>query len=102
RGFLSVDNISDVEPWKTLMADNTIGPLPGKMPVLLLQGDEDDTVPVAVTTSYFHASCKAGTPIVMQVMRGVSHMGAAQVGAPHFIDWLDALASGETIASNCP
>ncbi len=102
KGFLSVDNITSLEPWKKLMAENTIGPLQKGMPVLLLQGDADQTVPEPVTTSYFHASCKAGTDIAMEVLPGVSHMTAARAGAPHFIKWLDALASGRTVASNCP
>lgn len=102
QGFLSVDNITSLEPWKKLMDENTIGPLQKTMPVLLVQGDQDQTVPESVTTSYFHQSCKAGTDISIRIMPGVSHMTAARDGAPHFIKWLDALASGQKVASNCP
>lgn len=101
KGFLSVDNITDIEPWKDLMDANTIGALPKEMPVLLLQGDKDETVPPSVTKSYFEASCKAGSNISIQVMPGVTHLTAARDGAPYFIQWLDELAAGKTVASNC-
>lgn len=101
QGFLSVDNITAIEPWKRLMEANTIGALQKEMPVLLLQGDADETVPEAVTAAYFKESCKAGSDIAMQVMPGVSHMTAARDGAPHFIKWLGELAAGKRVASNC-
>jgi len=101
KGFLSVDNITAIEPWKELMAANTIGALPEEIPVLLLQGDKDETVPESVTTAYFQESCKAGSTISMQVMPGVTHMTAAKAGAPRFIQWLGELAAGKAATSNC-
>ncbi|WP_423065067.1 alpha/beta fold hydrolase [Devosia sp. CN2-171] len=101
QGFLSVDDITALEPWKGLMDTNTIGPLHKGMPVLLLQGDKDQTVPESVTASYFAESCKAGSNVSMQVMPGVDHMTAAKEGAPHFIQWLGDLVAGTPAASNC-
>jgi pimeloyl-ACP methyl ester carboxylesterase len=101
KGFLSVDNITQLEPWKRLMTANTIGALPAEVPVLLLQGDQDETVPESVTAAYFKESCKAGSNISMQVLPGVTHMMAARDGAPHFIEWLDQLVAGKEATSNC-
>jgi hypothetical protein len=42
--FLSVPNIADVEPWKTLAVKNTPGVLPRGVPLFLAQGTTDDLV----------------------------------------------------------
>src|ERR1700749_725943 len=51
--FLSVPNIAVVEPWKTLAARNTPGPLPSRIPLFLAQGTTDDIVRPDVTRAYF-------------------------------------------------
>lgn len=102
KTFLSVDEITDLEPWKDLMDQNTIGALPTDIPVMLVQGTDDDTVPPAVTASYMQTLCRAGSNVTMLTLPGVSHLTVAKDGAPSFVDWISGLYAGTAPASNCP
>ena len=47
QNFLSVQHPSDVEPWHTLLAQNSPGALPSEIPVFLAQGTGDDITIIA-------------------------------------------------------
>lgn len=63
RSFLKVDNIWDIEPWRSLLRTNTPGTLPTTVPVFLAQGTDDTLVLPAVTQSYMQELCKAGIAV---------------------------------------
>ena len=44
RSFLTVDNLAEREPWRSLLARNTPGTLPPSIPVFLAQGEPDKLV----------------------------------------------------------
>src|SRR6201996_2619649 len=71
--FLSVKNPATVEPWKTLLVQNTAGDVPADIPMLTSQGASDGLVRPAVTEAYKDRLCKAGSKVKMLVMPGVSH-----------------------------
>ena len=48
KTFLSVPNPVDLEPWRSLAADNTPGVLPAGIPVFLSQGTDDKLVRIDV------------------------------------------------------
>ena len=64
------------------------------VPVLLLHGEADETVPVDFTTQFADALEDAGHPTIVQVVPGVDHLGifAADVAAEPVADWLLSLA----------
>ncbi len=101
KDFLSVSNITALQPWKSLMTANTVGTLPPALPVLLVQGDADDTIPLAVTKTYMESLCKAGSTVRLSVLSGVGHLNAAKKGASDFVAWLDQLASDAAVADDC-
>jgi pimeloyl-ACP methyl ester carboxylesterase len=102
KSFLSVDNITSLEPWKALMTENTVGTLPARLPVMLVQGSTDDTVLPKVTANYMDKLCQAGSHVTMQTIAGVGHLSVAKDGAPGFVDWLANLRAGKPVANNCP
>src|SRR5580704_9471361 len=71
--FLSVKNPATIEPWKSLLAQNTAGDLPTDIPVFLSQGLSDGLVRPSVTQAYKERLCKAGSRVKMLMMQGVSH-----------------------------
>ena len=102
KGFLSVDDITVISPYKELLAGNTIGTLPTHMPVMLVQGSADTTVVPDVTAAYMSEICAAGSRVTMQILPGASHYDAARQGYPDFIAWLTSLRDGKPVADNCP
>jgi acetyl esterase/lipase len=88
QSFLSVKNIADVEPWRSLALSNTPGALPGGIPVFLAQGTSDDLVRPAVTQDYFQRLCKARSKVRMILMPGVGHGFAGRDSALAAVDWM--------------
>src|ERR1700744_4153205 len=63
--FLTVKHPSDVEPWHTLLAENSPGALPPEIPVFLAQGSDDVIIHPDVTNAYAARLCKAGSKLHM-------------------------------------
>ncbi len=53
--YTMIRNLSDTEPWRSLAAHNTPGPLPSDVPVFLAQGSADTNHP-ARSDSRLHAT----------------------------------------------
>ena len=59
--FLNTKHPSEVEPWHTLLAENSPGALPPEIPVFLGQGTDDDIIQPKVTQDYAASLCSAGS-----------------------------------------
>jgi len=100
RRFLAVDNLTQVEPWRTLLADNTIGTLPPAIPVFLAQGTADETILPSVTADYMQRLCAAGSKVRLLMMPGVGHAWIARDAAGAVIDWMAQRFSGAAAPSD--
>ncbi len=99
--FLMVDNLTAREPWRTLLADNTIGALPPQIPVLIIQGTTDDTVRPNVTRRYASRLCAGGSRVQLTMMPDVGHGMVALKGARNATDWIAQRFSRRPAPSNC-
>lgn len=99
--FLSVPNIATVEPWRTLAARNTPGPLPSTIPLFLAQGTADDLVRPDVTRAYMERQCKAGGKVTMMWVPGVGHGLVAHDSANAAVAWIMNRFAGEIASSDC-
>ena len=99
--FLSVDNLTDREPWKSLLASNTIGTLPSSIPLFLAQGSVDDTVIPSVTRGFMRRQCEAGSSVQMLSMPGVGHGTIAMRSAKTAIAWMANRFAGNDAPSDC-
>jgi pimeloyl-ACP methyl ester carboxylesterase len=101
HGFLSVNDLSDLQPWKHLLADNTPGPLPSRIPVFIAQGTKDNLVRPSVTVAYANGLCRRGSKVELEWLRGVGHAFAARNSARDAIAWIAGRFAGEPAPSNC-
>jgi acetyl esterase/lipase len=99
--FLSVRNITDIEPWRSLLALNSPGALPPGIPVFLAQGEADRLVQPAVTRAYMTRLCQAGSRVRLVLMPGVGHGFAAHDSAPAAIAWIADRFSGAPAPNDC-
>lgn len=102
KSFLKVDDITQLEPWKSLLAENTIGTLPPDIPVFIAQGTADETVDPPVTSAYVAALCKAGSKVEAVAMDGVGHATAALRSADSAVAWIADRFAGNPPPSDCP
>jgi acetyl esterase/lipase len=88
QSFLTVQNLTALEPWRSLLASNTPGALPPGIPVFLAQGDADQLVRPAVTRAYMRQLCQAGSRVRMVVLPGVGHGFAGRDSAAGAVAWM--------------
>src|SRR5258708_30042399 len=85
--FLTTKHPSDVEPWHTLLAENSPGALPPEIPVFLAQGTDDVIIHPDVTKAYEDKLCKAGSNVRMLSMPNIGHGRAAQASTQAMLEW---------------
>jgi acetyl esterase/lipase len=99
--FLSVKNPATIEPWKSLLVQNTAGDVPADIPMFISQGSSDGLVRPAVTEAYKDRLCKAGSKVKMIVMPGVSHGFIGYDSADAAADWMADRFKGSAPPSDC-
>jgi pimeloyl-ACP methyl ester carboxylesterase len=99
--FLKTDDPTAVEPWKRLLAQNTIGTLPRDIPILIAQGADDNVVDPPVTTRYAKSLCAAGSRVEMLTYAGVGHGMISRDAAKPSVDWISARFAGQPPPSDC-
>lgn len=95
--FLSNPSFAGTEPWRTLIARNTPGPLPRTIPVFIAQGTADQLVRPQVTQNYVQRLCRGGSKVRFLSMPGVNHGFAARDSADVAMAWV-----GDRFASSAP
>lgn len=101
RRFLTVPDITKVEPWRGIMLRNTPGALPRGLPLLMIQGTADTIVEPAVTEAYVSRQCKAGGPVRFMLMSGIGHDPIARDTAPAAVQWMAARFAGAPPENDC-
>jgi len=101
RRFLKVNNFTDVEPWRDLLASNTPGTLSPTIPIFLAQGTTDNLVLPNVTEDYMAALCKAGSRVQWYPVQGVGHLFVARDSAAAAINWIEARFAGTPAPNSC-
>ena len=99
--FLSVKNPATIEPWKSLLVQNTVGVLPNGIPLFLSQGLSDGLVRPAVTQAYRDRLCKVGSKAKLLLMPGVGHGSIGYDSADAAADWMADRFQGNTPPDDC-
>jgi acetyl esterase/lipase len=99
--FLSVKDVTSIEPWKSLLEANEIQPLPTDIPVLITQGAADRLVLPAVTQTYVKRLCDAGSRVQYVEMPGVNHGFIGSDSALQAVDWMTDRFEGKPAPSTC-
>jgi pimeloyl-ACP methyl ester carboxylesterase len=99
--FLTVEGPADIEPWHSLLEENTPGPLPPDLPVFLAQGTTDQIIRPEVTENYMKKLCSAGSRVRMMVLPNIGHGRAAQASTMAVVRWIADRFAGEAAPSDC-
>jgi acetyl esterase/lipase len=101
RSFLSVKNFADVEPWRSLIAQNSPGPVPDAIPVFLAQGELDELVRPSITRNYMRRLCEAGSKVRLLLMPTVGHPTAGRDSADAAAAWMADRFEGKSAPDDC-
>lgn len=99
--FLQVKDITDIEPWKSLLEQNEAGTLPSDLPVFIAQGAADRLVLPAVTRNYVQRLCNAGSRVQYVELANVNHGWIGADSAIQAVDWMTDRFEGEPVPSTC-
>ncbi|MTD93073.1 alpha/beta fold hydrolase [Hyphomicrobium sp. xq] len=100
KSFLKVDPAT-LPAWRDLMVKNSPGAAPLSVPVFIAQGTGDTTVNPALTVRYAKELCKAGTPVQLKILKGVSHSFAAEKSAYGAVQWMTDRFKGRRAPNDC-
>jgi pimeloyl-ACP methyl ester carboxylesterase len=99
--FLTTKHPSDVEPWHTLLAENSPGALPPEIPVFLAQGTDDDIIHPKVTQDYAASLCSAGSKVRLVLLPNIGHSRAAQASTQALLDWTSDRFGAKPAPDDC-
>jgi len=99
--FLSNDKFVSVEPWASLMRQNTPGALPPRIPVFIAQGTEDKLVLPRVTHDYVNRLCANGSAVVFDPVPDTGHGFVAFKASDAVVAWIADRFAGVPAPSNC-
>jgi dipeptidyl aminopeptidase/acylaminoacyl peptidase len=83
------------------MEENTPGKSPLGVPVFIAQGTGDKTVNPDITVRFAKQLCASGSPVVMKLMKNVSHSFAAEKSAYAAVTWMSDRFKGRPAPSDC-
>ena len=90
-----------VEPWATLLAENSPGASPIGVPVFIAQGDRDTLVSPATTRAYADQRCAAGERVTYSALPGVGHGEVALKSVDRVVQWFGEVRAGQPLESGC-
>ena len=99
--FLMVQDPTKVEPWRSLLEQNSTGVLSPEIPIFLAQGTSDQIIQPAVTQAYMDRLCKAGSKVRMIMLPGIGHGRAAQASTMAAVNWMTDRFAGKTPPDDC-
>jgi acetyl esterase/lipase len=99
--FLTTKHPSDLEPWHTLLAENSPGALPPEIPVFLAQGTDDVIIHPDVSKAYASRLCKAGSHVHFLSMPNIGHGRAAQASTQAMLEWTSERFEGTPAPDDC-
>jgi len=101
KRFLRVEDPTSIEPWRALLAQNTVGPTPPAIPVFIAQGMMDDTVVPSVTLAYQKRLCANGNLVSLMHLPDVGHGAVALKSARDAVAWMSDRFAGQPAPSAC-
>ena len=91
----------EVEPWASIVRDNTPGAMPTGVPMLIVQGGADNIVDPALTQRFADELCAAGETVQVLVLPGVDHVSTGFEGARDVTSWIQDRFAGAPAPSSC-
>lgn len=92
---------SQVEPWASLLRDNSPDLVPIPSPVLIVAGDEDRLFDTAELPALVERMCALGTPVATMTYPDVGHLDVQTPAARDIRVFLTQRIRGSTFESDC-
>ena len=91
----------EVEPWRSIVAENNPGGSPIDAPVLIVQSDADGIVTPNVTRRLVERLCASGETVELLLLSGVSHVETGSTAVPEVVTWIADRFDGAVPTDSC-
>lgn len=92
-----------VEPWASILEENSPGVRPASAPVLMIHGTADTTIPVITSQLVLDRYCRlGGPPVERRTYEGEDHVSVVAAAQADVDAFIDARVAGDEAASSCP
>jgi alpha-beta hydrolase superfamily lysophospholipase len=99
---LRVGDPGAVEPWRSLLEENTPGRAPVAAPTLLIHGDGDALLPVEATAALADRLCRhGGGPVALRRYADADHSSVLGAAADDMFEWIAGRFEGREAPSTC-
>ena len=92
---------STVQPWKSLIAAQEPGTVKTNNPILIIQGGNDEQIPVASSLLLENRMCGFGQVVSRRIYKGQSHAGVIAVADPEMAQWIADRFAGHPAPNDC-
>jgi len=103
--FAAVDDVFELEDWSTALEANDTNREPVTVPLFILQGGDDEQIPVETTATLFEQLCafEEQGPTIRKIYPGQTHGGVLTTFAavPDLIAWTTARFAGDEAPDEC-
>jgi pimeloyl-ACP methyl ester carboxylesterase len=94
---------STIEPWSSILEENSPGVRQPGAPVLMIHGTADTTVPAAASQLVLDRYCRlGGPPVERRTYEGADHVSVIAAAQSDVEAFIDARLAGEEAFSSCP
>ncbi len=96
-----VNQIAGIPEWAEVLEDNSPGRVRTEVPVLLLQGTDDEVIPIELTGGLYGQLCAVGTEVDYRIFDGFSHNDSTQMNMPLMLAWTADRFAGLEASTTC-
>ncbi|WP_322097949.1 lipase family protein [Nakamurella alba] len=90
-----------VEPWATLLQENTPAATPADLPLFVAQGGKDTLVVPSATEKFVGTQCAAGRPVDFKLYPDDDHGTVALTASGDVASYFQQILAGEAPTSTC-
>lgn len=101
EGPAFTSNPLDLEGWPERLLESSPGYVRTEAPVLIVQSQDDTSVPVLLTNVLYDLLCGVGTEVDYRVLEGLGHDESSRASVPLLLEWTGARFAGEPASPTC-
>jgi pimeloyl-ACP methyl ester carboxylesterase len=92
---------SSVAAVRRILDENSPGATNPNTPIMIVQGENDEQIPVAVSAALAAKYCSRKATVVRRIYAGASHDGVLDAAHDDAVAWINARLEGRPAPSNC-
>lgn len=102
QAALGTSKVIGAPAFRARLAENSAGTVATRVPILLVAGEADDTIPIGNSRALLSAYCALGTPVEARFVAGAGHVDVLGAQIEGISTWsLDRLRGGKP-TNSCP